>query len=126
QPQIVVGPENHTGLKRKLTTHDDLMSVLSVPRRSRNRRSTRTGRGSRAKVWSESSQDLLAGLVEDEQKYGRELQTLVEGVVPVLLQYALSKTDSTTAAALFMSSSAPSSDSMDMMKPIIEMGIALE
>ena len=117
--------DNGSGLKRKLTTHDDLMSVLSMPRRSRNRRSARTARGSRAKQCSESTQEVLVGLTEDEQKYGRELQTLVDGVIPVLLQYALSKTDSTTAAALFMPSGT-SSDGMGITKPIIEMGIALE
>ncbi|KAJ9606003.1 hypothetical protein H2200_009852 [Cladophialophora chaetospira] len=117
--------EIRPGLKRKLTSHDDLMSVLSMPRGSRNGRSARTARGSRAKHHSASSQELLTSMIADEQKYGRELQTLVDGVIPVLLQVGLSKTDSTAAAALFMSSTA-GSDGMSMTKPIIDMGIALE
>ncbi|KIW70059.1 hypothetical protein PV04_02370 [Phialophora macrospora] len=118
-------PQENNGLKRKLTTHEDLMSVLSMPRGSRNRRSARNARGSRVKQHSGSAQEVLAGLVADESKYGRELQTLVDGVIPVLLQCALSKTDSAAAAELFFPSTS-GSDDVSMTKPIIEMGIALE
>ncbi|OCT49766.1 hypothetical protein CLCR_06532 [Cladophialophora carrionii] len=124
RPDQTVAPESN-GLRRKLTTHEDLMSVLSMPRGSRNHRSARTARGSRAKQHSSSAQEVLDGLVADEQKYARELQTLVDGVIPVLLQCALSKTDSAVAAELFLSSDS-SSDEMSMTKPIVEMGIALE
>jgi hypothetical protein len=112
-----------TELQRKLTTHEDLMSVLSMPRGSRARRSRRATRGSRAKQSSCSAKEVLTGLVADEQKYSRELQTLVDGVIPVLLQCALSKTDSNAAAALF---TATASDGMGLAKPIIDIGVALE
>ena len=123
-PQAMA-PQDVTDLKRKLTTHDDLMSVLSLPRGSRNRRSTRRARSARTKESSASAQEILASLAADEQKYGRELRTLVDGVIPVLLQFVLSKTDSTAATGLFTSSST-GQDGMSVTKPIIDMGIALE
>jgi hypothetical protein len=112
-------------LERKLTTHDDLMSVLSMPRRSRNRRSTRRGLGSRSKHATESVKDILASLALDEQKYGQELRTLVDGVVPVLLQCVLSKSDSAAVAGLFTSTGV-SDGGGSITKPMIDMGVALE
>ncbi|EXJ61755.1 hypothetical protein A1O7_02185 [Cladophialophora yegresii CBS 114405] len=118
-------PQESNGLRRKLTTHEDLMSVLSMPRGSRNRRSARAARRSRVKQHSSSAREVLYGLSVDEQKYARELQTLVDGVIPVLLQCALSRTNSAAAAELFLSSDS-GSDEMNMTKSIVEMGIALE
>lgn len=112
-------------LKRKLTTHEDLMSVLSQPRAGRSRRSGRSKRSVRATEESPSVQEVLEGFRADEERYVRELRTLVDGVIPVLLQCVLSKTDSAAAAGLFTSSTA-TSDQVNFTKPIIEMGIALE
>lgn len=64
-------------------------------------------------------------LATDESKYMRELRTLVDGVIPVLLTCVLSKSDSAIAAGLFRPSSAPSEDA-NFTKPIVDMGIALE
>ncbi|KAH8663631.1 hypothetical protein BGZ60DRAFT_379404 [Tricladium varicosporioides] len=64
-------------------------------------------------------------LAEDEIKYMRELKTLVDGVIPVLLTCVLSKSDSAIASGLFN----PDDDSADpstITKPIVDMGIALE
>lgn len=118
-------PHRTNDLKRKLTTHDDLMSVLSMPRGSKNRRSARNTRASRAKQYLTSARDALDGLTADEQKYSRELQTLVDGVIPVLLQFVLSKTDAAAAAGLFTSSTG-GPDGVSITKPIIDMGVALE
>lgn len=112
-------------LKRKLTTHEDLLSVLSVPERGRSLRSAKSIRTSRPQRKSTSAHEVLAGLITDEQKYTRELRTLVDGVIPVLLQCVLSKTDSAAAASLFTSSPTPNGD-FNFTRPIIEMGIALE
>lgn len=108
-------------LKRKLTTHEDLMSVLSLPM---HRTSTRSRRRPQA-ASSESAAEILQALVAEEQKYSRELKTLVDGVIPVLLQCVLSKSDSVAAAGLF-ATSANSKDDLAFTKPIIDMGIALE
>ncbi|EHK96637.1 hypothetical protein M7I_7616 [Glarea lozoyensis 74030] len=64
-------------------------------------------------------------LVEDETKYKRELKTLVDGVIPVLLTCVLSKSDSALAAGLFNPHRDPSQDSA-ITKPIVDMGVALE
>ena len=55
----------------------------------------------------------------------RELKTLVDGVIPVLLSCVLSKSDSAVAAGLFGQNSGGQTDA-SITKPIIDMGIALE
>ncbi|KIV97650.1 hypothetical protein PV10_01369 [Exophiala mesophila] len=112
-------------LKRRLTTHEDLMSVLSMPTKGRSIRSARSIRHSHRSKASHTAQEVLASLLADEEKYSRELRTLVDGVIPVLLQTILSKTDAAAAAGLFTTSQSAESDG-SFTKPIIEMGIALE
>ncbi|KIX07312.1 uncharacterized protein Z518_01965 [Rhinocladiella mackenziei CBS 650.93] len=116
--------ENH-GLKRRFTTHEDLMSNLSLPRASKSRRSRRSRRNQPTAEQSNSAREVLEALVTDETRYGGELRTLVDGVIPVLLQCVLSKTDSAAATGLFTSSIA-AHDNLSFTKPIIDMGIALE
>ncbi|KAL6252635.1 hypothetical protein RBB50_000354 [Rhinocladiella similis] len=123
--QPVPSSKPESTLKRRLTTHEDLMSVLSMPRARRSRRSARRARSKRMAEESASAQQVLASMVSEEQKYSRELRTLVDGVIPVLLQSVLSKTDSAAAACLFSSASNAQHD-MSYTKPIIDMGIALE
>ncbi|ETN46875.1 uncharacterized protein HMPREF1541_01064 [Cyphellophora europaea CBS 101466] len=115
-----LAPLEGPGLKRKLTTHEDLMSVLSLPM---HRRSTRSRRIAKALPPLPAAQ-ILEGLVAEEAKYVKELRTLVDGVVPVLLQAVLSKSSSIAAAGLFTNVTDPSDFSFT--KPIIDMGIALE
>ncbi|KAL2431945.1 hypothetical protein ABEF95_004091 [Exophiala dermatitidis] len=119
--------ENNCGLTRKLTTHEDLMTVLSQPRTGRSRRSARTRSKKNVQETGNSAsvQEILEVFRKEEEKYMRELRTLVDGVIPVLLQAVLSKTDSAAAAGLFTSSST-GSDQTSFTKPIIEMGISLE
>jgi hypothetical protein len=62
-------------------------------------------------------------LAEDETKYMRELNTLVDGVIPFLLTSVLSKSDSAIAAGLLDPDSATNSS---FTKPIVDMGVALE
>ncbi|KAG9240094.1 hypothetical protein BJ878DRAFT_431047 [Calycina marina] len=63
-------------------------------------------------------------LSTDETKYMRELKTLVDGVIPVLLTCVLSKTDSSIAAGLF--SNVSDGPDPSFTKPIVDMGVALE
>ncbi|KAE9378661.1 hypothetical protein N431DRAFT_477870 [Stipitochalara longipes BDJ] len=118
-----------TGLKRRLTKHSDLLSVLSLPdtppkvERSKSVRSTRSIRTTRRHLESATVQDLMQELAEDETKYMRELNTLVDGVIPVLLTSVLSKSDSAVAAGLLDPDSATNSS---FTKPIVDMGVALE
>ena len=119
-------PERHTSLKRRLTTHADLISVLSVPRRgSKSIQSARSIRTNRSMLATATIGDLMKELSSDESKYMRELHTLVDGVIPVLLTCVLSKSDSAVAAGLF-SPSANSSNDPSFTRPIVDMGIALE
>ena len=118
-----------TGLKRRLTKHSDLLSVLSLPdtpqvvERSKSVGSIRSIRTTRCRLESATVQDLMRELAEDETKYMRELNTLVAGVVPVLLTSVLTKSDSAIAAGLLDVDSATNSS---FTKPIVDMGIALE
>lgn len=114
-----------SGLSRRLTTHEELMSILSQPRAHRSRRSRRRPRSTRVAQESNGAQEVLAALVAEEEKYGQELRTLVDGVIPVLLQSVLSKSDSAAAAGLFTFFTG-AEDNISFTKPIIDMGIALE
>ncbi|GAD94329.1 hypothetical protein NFIA_010310 [Paecilomyces variotii No. 5] len=120
-------PGSSSGLKRRLTTHEDLMSVLSEPRtRNRSTRSTRSIRSNRSRRLANTTMDdLMQELSSDETKYMRELRTLVGGVIPVLLTCVLSRSDSAIAAGLFRPSLDPKDD-MNFTKPIVDMGVALE
>lgn len=113
-------------LKRRLTTHEDLMTVLSAPRsQTRSIRSARSVRTNKSRLTATNIGDLLQELSTDEAKYMRELKTLVGGVIPVLLTCVLSKSDSAIAAGLFRPSMDPKDD-VNFTKPIVDMGVTLE
>lgn len=116
-------------LKRKnsrLTKHADLISVLSLPKAgNRSIQSARSIRTNRSRLATATIGDLMQELATDESKYMRELRTLVDGVIPVLLTCVLSKSDSAVAAGLF-NASAHAQEDPRFTRPIIDMGIALE
>ncbi|KAK5122612.1 hypothetical protein LTR85_003875 [Meristemomyces frigidus] len=113
-----------SGLKRKMTKHSDLISVLSMPREDNaGIKSARSIRSRRLHPDDATTGDLMNEVTMDELKYQRELRTLVDGVIPVLLTYVLQKTDATGAKRLFSGSSP---DGQAVTKPIVEMGVALE
>lgn len=119
-----------SGLKRRTTKHSDLMSVLSMSREEggggiKSARSIRNSRRHSRRQRSEPTtvQQLMSDISKDELKYQRELRTLVDGVIPVLLQYALAGGDEAPKHAQVFSKSA---DPADVTKPIVDMGIALE
>ncbi|KAI5288649.1 hypothetical protein KEM54_005036 [Ascosphaera aggregata] len=110
------------GLQRRLTTHRELMSVLSQNGEDRipSGRSSRRG-SKRSRVSNTSITDILRELTADETKYMRELRTLVGGVIPVLLSSVVSESDSATTAGLFRPSANPE-DNDNFAKPILAMG----
>ena len=118
-----------SSLKRKnsrLTKHADLISVLSLPKAgNRSIQSARSIRTNRSRLATATMEDLMQELATDESKYMRELRTLVDGVIPVLLTCVLSKSDSAVAAGLF-NASAHAHEDPNFTRPIIDMGIALE
>ena len=119
-------PSITSQLRRRLTTHDDLISVLSSPNRKNGSiRSARSIRTNRSRLANATVPDLLKELTADETKYMRELKTLVGGVIPVLLTCVLSKSDSAIAAGLFRPSTDPK-DEVNFSKPIVDMGVAIE
>ncbi|KAJ9664705.1 hypothetical protein H2198_000051 [Neophaeococcomyces mojaviensis] len=119
------GPDRapSTGLKRKLTTHEDLISVLSQPRARKSTRSVRSLRNNHGAPSQPILQELLETMRHEEQKYFRELRTLVDGVTPVLLQSLLSKTDAAATVGLFSDNN---KNDANLTQPIIQMGVALE
>ena len=115
------------GLKRRLTKHSDLVSMLSLPDtappgRSKSIRSARSVRTTRTPLDRATVQDLMRELADDEVKYMRELKTLVDGVIPVLLTSVLSKSDSAITAGLFVQNSTDPANT----KPIVDIGVNLE
>lgn len=119
-------PNSLTRNKNRLAKHADLMSVLSMPEPgNKSIRSARSIRTNRSRLATATIGDLMAELSSDESKYMRELKTLVDGVIPVLLTCVLSKSDSAVAADLFRPSY-NSQEDPNFTKPIIDMGIALE
>ncbi|KAL1954790.1 hypothetical protein VTO42DRAFT_693 [Malbranchea cinnamomea] len=119
-------PPTASNLKRRLTRHSDLMSVLSAPGgRTRSIRSARSIRTNRSRLATATLSDLMRELASDEARYMRELRTLVGGVIPVLLTSVLSKSDSAIAAGLFRPSADPKDDD-SFTRPIVNMGVCLE
>jgi hypothetical protein len=121
---------NKSGLKRRLTKHADLLSVLSLPDsappgKATSIRSARSIRTSRAPFETARIPDFMRELADDESKYIRELDTLVDGVIPVLLSSVLSKSETAIAAGIFDANPDELIDS-SFTKPIVDMGIALE
>ena len=120
---------NHApGLKRRLTKHSDLVSVLSLPDNSdipdaiKSNRSRPSLRKKRVASGEVSAQELLKEFVDDECMYIRELKTLVDGVVPVLLSHVI---NGKNATELFGSKSSDRiSDGVS--KSVVNMGVALE
>jgi len=110
----------------RLTKHADLISVLSLPRAgNKSIQSARSIRTNRSRLATATITDLMQELASDESKYMRELRTLVDGVIPVLLTCVLSKSDSAVAAGLFRPSG-HGHDDPNFTRPIVDMGIALE
>lgn len=113
--------------RRKLASHADLISVLSMPKASSKSKSivsARSIRTNRSRLATATIDDIMKELTADEEKYMRELRTLVDGVIPVLLSCVLSKSESAIAAGLFSRSS--KSDPSEVTKPIVDMGVCLE
>jgi hypothetical protein len=112
--------------RRKLAAHSDLMSVLSMPKPAGSKSivSARSIRTNRSRLATATISDIMRELASDESKFMRELRTLVDGVIPVLLSCVLSKTDSAVAAGLFSRSA--NTDSSTVTKPIVDMGVSLE
>lgn len=121
-------PAPAPGLKRRLTKHSDLMSALSlpdtakVPDRSDTIISARSLRTRRAPLETDDVQLIFAEVSADELKYKREIETLVDGVIPVLLTSALSRLDAEDAD----SQSPQGKLDEEKTRSIIEMGTALE
>jgi len=123
--------KSNSGLKRRLTKHSDLVSVLSLPDNGHLQPPTRArsiragGRLVRktSKILDNTPiEDLLEEFVDDEQYYQRELKTLVDGVVPVLLKQVVNGDGH--SRDLFGSSTPLAERAMS--KAVVEMGISLE
>lgn len=126
EAQDFFDPNSLKRSKSYLTKHADLISILSLPKAgNKSIQSARSIRTNRSRLATATIGDLMKELAMDETKYMRELRTLVDGVIPVLLTCVLSKSDSAVAAGLFRPS-ANVSDDPNFTKPIIDMGIALE
>jgi len=111
--------------RSRLASHADLISVLSMPKAgSKSIMSARSIRTNRSRLATASTGDIMDELASDETKYMRELRTLVDGVIPVLLSCVLSKSDSAVAVGLFSRSGG--TDPTRVTKPIIDMGVSLE
>jgi hypothetical protein len=130
KPSVSQTSIHRSGTKRRLTKHSDLLSVLSLPDASapgRNRSlvSARSVRTNRTRLENATIPNLLRELCDDETKYKRELKTLVDGVIPVLLNCVLTKSDAAVAAGLFDPTLSGTMDA-SVTKPIVDMGVALE
>ncbi|KAI0459981.1 hypothetical protein F5B21DRAFT_454861 [Xylaria acuta] len=119
-----------SGLKRRLTKHSDLVSALSLPddtptpSRSRSLRSAHSVRRVSNHLRDATVDNLLREFARDENLYSRELKTLVDGVIPVLLsQFVHGRRVS--SGGLFTSPSGSHKED-PLPKAVVSMGIALE
>ncbi|TQS38770.1 hypothetical protein Golomagni_00716 [Golovinomyces magnicellulatus] len=113
-----------SSLKRRLTKHSDLISILSLPDTTKpgnpgSIRSARSVRISRKQSCASSVEDVLIALAEPEMQYMRELDTLIDGVIPVLLRCIFSESN---ASRLFGNLA---SYTASFTQHIIDMGSAL-
>ncbi|POS87632.1 hypothetical protein EPUL_004968 [Erysiphe pulchra] len=111
-------------LKRRLTKHSDLISILSLsdtsePGRQGSIRAARSIQMSKKQNFISSIEDVLIELAEDELQYMRELETLIDGVIPVLLRCIFSESNASGLFGYLVTNAASFS------RPIIEMGNAL-
>ncbi|KAJ2902308.1 hypothetical protein MKZ38_000698 [Zalerion maritima] len=120
-----------SGLKRRLTKHSDLVSVLSLPEdpnvppsRSRSIRSARNVNRSSSKLNKTTLRNLLREFREDESLYSRELKTLVDGVVPVLLKHVV-QGNGKGGDDLFCNDET-GKKAAAMAKSVVGMGVSLE
>ncbi|KAI1284782.1 hypothetical protein F5Y07DRAFT_347681 [Xylaria sp. FL0933] len=120
---------NH-GSKRRRTKHSDLVSVLSLPNdtetpsRSRSLRSARSVRRVSNHLHDATVENLLREFSRDENLYSRELKTLVDGVIPVLLsQFVEGKQG--PSGDLFVSPKGTHKDD-PLPKAVVSMGVVLE
>ncbi|KAL2752278.1 hypothetical protein ACRALDRAFT_2113483 [Sodiomyces alcalophilus JCM 7366] len=120
-----------SGLTRKLTKHSDLVSVLSLPDDDhvpwvlKDVKLRPSFRGGRSRSNSVGVDDLLQEFVDDENLYQRELKTLVDGILPVLLTTAL-RGDTQVSAALFWPYSSSRKKIDSLCKAMVNMAVALE
>ncbi|GAW18923.1 hypothetical protein ANO14919_084060 [Xylariales sp. No.14919] len=118
------------GLKRRLTKHSDLVSVLSLPddsttlSRNRSLRSARSVRRVSNHLRDATVENLLREFARDENLYSRELKTLVDGVIPVLLsQFVEAKNGQ--SGDLFTSPRGTHKED-PLPKAVVSMGMALQ
>ncbi|CAK7205067.1 hypothetical protein SEUCBS139899_007832 [Sporothrix eucalyptigena] len=123
--------KSSTGLKRRLTKHSDLVSVLSLPEdsqlpaRTRSIRLARSLHRKTSKLDNATLDDLLLEFQEDENIYRRELKTLASGVIPVLLTQFVDQNGDKRASDVFRADL--SSQKADIMsRAVVNMGVALE
>ncbi|WPA99607.1 uncharacterized protein RHO25_004225 [Cercospora beticola] len=110
--------------RRRMAKHDDLISVLSMPQDDERRVvPAKSIRRSRRKPGFCTVAEIMNELSTDELKYQRELRTLVEGVIPVLLKHAVSETSSSSPGSRVFSRS---TSDPSVTRPIVDMGVALE
>ena len=129
-PPISVEKENplamqlaRPGLQRNVTTDEDLLSVLSRPDgQGAPLKSACSVRSRKSRNSNGNTDQILDELKHEEAKYTRELRTLIDGVIPVLLTTVMSKDKGNVAAGLFGSRGG----SAKATTPIVNMGIALE
>ena len=113
-----------TSTKRRIAKHDDLISVLSIPQDDGKRVvPAKSIRRSRRKPGVGTVADIMNEVSADELKYQRELRTLVEGVIPVLLKHAVSGSSGSSPGSRVFSR--PTTDA-SVTRPIVDMGVTLE
>ncbi|KAK0727414.1 hypothetical protein B0T26DRAFT_639096 [Lasiosphaeria miniovina] len=122
-----------SSLKRRLTKHSDLVSVLSLPddgqlappRRSKSIKSARSLHRKPSKLDNGKIDELLDEFADDEHFYERELKALVDGVVPVLLTHVVHDVGRGVARIFNQAETDSTKDDL-MAKSVVNMGVALE
>ncbi len=124
-------------IKRRLTKHSDLVSVLSLPdngqlvppSRSKSIKSARSLHRRPSNLDKGGVEALLQEFGDDEHFYQRELRTLVDGVIPVLLTHVVHRDGRSTADFIAETAAgAPETgrSSDNMSRAVVNMGVSLE
>lgn len=109
-------------VKREVTSEEELMSVLSFSHQ--NEHDVRPPRRLRTKPGAPndaSVEDVVAELRSDDTQYLKDLQTLVDGVIPVLLNHVLTGSQNKTLSPV-----RSSTDLSKLKDAIVNLAVALE
>jgi len=109
---------------KRFTSHADLISILSEDKLARPKSVKSVSARSKLTVSTLTMDDLMGELVIDETKYRQELKTLIESVVPAIVNTTMSGSEKDIAVGINRATSII--NRQKKIKPVVDMGTVLD